>query len=55
MEATVMMVIDGVDYPYGTYPINTNEELNKANNICQIVGIERDCNTWLKIIGNKKG
>lgn len=49
-KATVMMIIDGKEYPYGTYKCDTHEELNRANEIALKVREERDCQTYLDIV-----
>lgn len=46
--AQIMMVIDGEEYVYGTYPFSTIEERNKVNELAMKIGSERDCQTYVK-------
>lgn len=46
--AQIMMVFDGEEYVYGTYPFNSIEEKNKVNELAMKIGSERDCHTYVK-------
>lgn len=48
MKATIMMVFDDGEYPYGTYNFNTENERNFVNELAMKIGNERDCQTYVK-------
>lgn len=48
MQAQIVMVVDGEDYSYGTYPYDTNEEKNKVNDLAMKVREEREVSTYVK-------
>lgn len=41
MTAKIIMVIDGKEYPYGTYAFETDEQKNRVNEIALKIGEER--------------
>lgn len=47
MQAKIIMVFDGEEYEYGTYPFNTNEERNKVNELAIRIRQERSCQTYV--------
>lgn len=51
MTAKIIMVIDGEKYEYGTYPFETYEQQNKVNGIAERIRLERDCDTYVEIVG----
>ena len=48
MKATIMMVFEDVEYPYGTYNFNTEDERKFVNELAMKIGNERDCQTYVK-------
>lgn len=48
MQAQIVMVVDGEDYEYGTYPYNTNEEKNKVNELAMKIRDEREVDTYVR-------
>lgn len=48
MQAQIIMVVDGEEYIYGTYPFSTNEEKNKVNEIAMKIRDERNIGTYVK-------
>lgn len=48
MRAKIIMVFDGEEYEYGTYPFSTNEEKNRVNELAIRIRHERDCDTYIK-------
>ncbi len=48
MQAQIIMVVDGEEYAYGTYPYNTNEEKNKVNELAMKIREEREVGTYVK-------
>lgn len=56
MQAQIIMVVDREEYPYGTYPYNTNEEKNKVNDLAMKIREEREVDTYVKEVedGNSK-
>ena len=45
MKASIIMVFDGEEYVYGTYPFNTNAEKDKVNELAMQIHDERGCGT----------
>lgn len=56
MQAKIIMVVDGEEYIYGSYPYNTNEEKNKVNELAMKIREEREVGTYVKEVedGNSK-
>lgn len=50
MRAKIIMVFDGEEYEYGTYPFDTNEEKNRVNELAMQIRHERDCSTYVKVV-----
>lgn len=48
MQAQIIMVVDGEEYAYGTYPYNTNEEKKKVNDLAMKIREEREVGTYVK-------
>ena len=48
MKVTIMMVFEDVEYPYGTYNFNTEDERKFVNELAMKIGNERDCQTYVK-------
>lgn len=48
MTAKIIMVVDGEEYEYGTYPFDTNDQKNKVNSIAERIRIERNCESYVK-------
>ena len=48
MKATIMMVFDDGEYPYGTYNFNTEDEQNFVNELAMKIRSERGCQTYVK-------
>lgn len=48
MRAKIIMVFDGEEYEYGTYPFDTNEEKNRVNELAIQIRAERGCQTYVK-------
>ena len=42
------MVFEDVEYPYGTYNFNTEDEQNFVNELAMKIRSERDCQTYVK-------
>ena len=40
MKAKIIMIVDGEEYPYGTYPFETPEEVLKVNQIAEKGGAD---------------
>jgi hypothetical protein len=51
MKAKVIMIIDGEEYTYGTYNFDTTEEKDRANAIAMNLRRDRDCQTYIEIVG----
>lgn len=52
MQAQIVMVVDGDEYEYGTYPYNTNEEKKKVNDLAMKIREEREVGTYVKEVEN---
>ena len=50
MTAKIIMIVDGEEYEYGTYPFTTYEEQNKVNYIAERIMAERNCDSYVKIV-----
>lgn len=48
MQAQIVMVIDGEEYVYGTYPFDTDAEKTKVNDLALKIRNERECDTYVK-------
>lgn len=48
MKAKIYMVFDGCEYEYGTYPFDTAEERNYANELAMKIRKDRDCDTYIE-------
>ena len=48
MQAQIIMIVDGEEYLYGTYPFNTNEEKIKVNDLALKIRDEREVSTYVK-------
>ena len=48
MNAKIMMVFDGEEYEFGTYPYETAEQKKRVCEIAGKVSKERDCYTYVK-------
>ena len=48
MKAQIIMVIDGNEYVYGTYPFETVNDKNKVNELAMRIRDEREVNTFVK-------
>ena len=51
MRAKIIMVFDGDEYEYGTYPFGTNEEKNRVNELAIKIRTERGCDTYVLEVG----
>lgn len=47
MKASIIMIFDGEEYVYGTYPFNTNAEKDKVNELAMQIRDERNCGTYV--------
>lgn len=47
MKASIIMVFDGEEYEYGTYPFDTNAEKDKVNELAMQIRDERGCGTYV--------
>ncbi len=45
--ARIMMVVDGQEYAYGTYPFGTDEEKTRVNEIALEIAEERGVYTYV--------
>ena len=50
MNAQIIMVVDGEEYVYGTYPYNSKEEMNKVNELAMKIRDERSIGTYVKAV-----
>mgnify|MGYP003463671991 FL=1 len=50
MKAAIIMVFDGEEYDYGTYPFDTNEEQKRVNDLAIKIRDERGCSTYVKAV-----
>lgn len=48
MTAKIIMVVDGEEYEYGTYPFETSEQKEKVNVLAMKIRDERKCQTYVK-------
>lgn len=48
MKATIIMVFEDGEYPYGTYNFSTEDERNFVNELAMKIGNERDCQIYVK-------
>lgn len=48
MKATIIMVFEDGEYPYGTYNFNTEDEQKFVNDLAMKIRNERDCQTYVK-------
>ena len=55
MRAKIMMIVDGEEYAYGTYPFKTAEEKNRVNELAMQIRAERDCQTYIEEVGGIVG
>lgn len=51
MQAKIMMIVDGEEYEYGTFPFDTNEQKNKVNGLAEQISNERGCPTYVSEVG----
>lgn len=47
MKASIIMVFDGEEYVYGTYPFTTNSEKNYVNELAMQIRDERGCGAYV--------
>lgn len=47
MKAKIIMIVDGEEYPYGTYPFETPEEVLKVNQIVEKVREQRKIEVYV--------
>lgn len=47
MKAKIIMIVDGEEYPYGTYPFETPEEVLKVNKIAEKVREQRKIEVYV--------
>lgn len=50
MSAEIVMVIDGEEYIYGTYPFETDVEQTKVNNLAMQIRDEREVGVYVRRI-----
>lgn len=48
MKAQIVMVVDGNEYVYGTYPFETAKERNKVNELAIKIRDERAVGTFVR-------
>ena len=48
MKVQIVMVVDGQDYVYGTYPYNTSTEKCKVNELAMKIRDEREVGTFVR-------
>ena len=48
MKAQIVMVIDGNEYVYGTYPFETVKDKNKVNELAIKIRDEREVGTFVR-------
>lgn len=48
MQAQIVMVVDGEEYPYGTYPYNTRREKIQVNELAMKIRDERKIDAYVK-------
>ena len=51
MKAKIIMVFDGEEYVYGTYPFVTNAEKNRVNELAIQIRTERGCDAYVQEVG----
>lgn len=50
MKAQIVMVVEGREYVYGTYPYNTNSEKLKVNDLAMKIRDEREVGTYVRTV-----
>lgn len=50
MQAQIVMVVDGEEYVYGTYPYNTSSEKSKVNDLAMKIRDEREVGTYVRMV-----
>lgn len=48
MKAQIVMIVDGQEYVYGTYPFSTDAEKTKVNELALKIRGERQVETYVK-------
>lgn len=48
MQAQIVMVVDGEEYVYGTYPYNTNSDKLRVNDLALKIRDEREVGTYVR-------
>lgn len=48
MEAQIIMVVDGQEYVYGTYPFDTVKDKNNVNELAMKIRDEREIGTFVR-------
>lgn len=48
MKAQIVMVVDGNEYVYGTYPFETAKERNEVNELAMKIRDERKVGTFVR-------
>ena len=50
MQAQIVMVVDGEEYVYGTYPYNTNSDKLRVNDLAMEIRDEREVGTYVRTV-----
>ena len=50
MQAQIVMVVEGEDYVYGTYPYNTNSDKLRFNDLAMEIRDEREVGTYVRTV-----
>ncbi len=50
MQAQIVMVVDGEEYVYGTYPYNSNTEKLRVNDLAMKIRDERKVCTYVRTV-----
>ena len=47
MKAKIMMICEGMEYEYGTYAFETNEQKNRVNELAEKIAQERGVEVYV--------
>lgn len=50
MRAQIVMIVDGQEYIYGTYPYSTSAEKDKVNDLAMKIRDEREIGTYVRTV-----
>lgn len=50
MQVQIVMVVEGEEHVYGTYPYNTNSDKLRVNDLAMKIRDEREVGTYVRMV-----